>query len=293
MRAAPSADEATEYVTGDLSDVGAFARALDGCRYVVHCAALYSFAPRDRAMMRRVNVVGTASLMEAARIAGVERVVHTSSSATLGASHDGVPRTETDFAPEGRSDGYHHSKVEQERAALAGRVPVVALLPTAPVGPGDWKPTPTGQMILDFARGKMFAKPPRGGLNLVPVEDVARAHVAALQAGAPGERYILGAENLLLDDVWQLLSGVTGKPMPRWRVLDGVALAIAQMDELRCRMQKHAQPFVPVEGVRMARERMFADSSKARRDLRFAPGSVRDALSRAVEWYRTNRYVTS
>jgi dihydroflavonol-4-reductase len=172
-------------------------------------------------------------------------------------------------------------------------VPVVALLPTAPVGPGDWKPTPTGQMILDFARGKMFAKPPRGGLNLVPVEDVARAHVAALQAGVPGERYILGAENLLLDDVWQLLSGVTGKPMPRWRVLDGVALAIAQMDELRCRMQKHAQPFVPVEGVRMARERMFADSSKARRDLRFAPGSVRDALSRAVEWYRTNRYVTS
>jgi dihydroflavonol-4-reductase len=259
----------------------------------VHCAALYSFAPRDRAMMRRVNVVGTASLMEAARIAGVERAVHTSSSATLGASHDGVPRTETDFAPEGRSDGYHHSKVEQERAALAGRVPVVALLPTAPVGPGDWKPTPTGQMILDFARGKMFAKPPRGGLNLVPVEDVARAHVAALQAGVPGERYILGAENLLLDDVWQLLSGVTGKPMPRWRVLDGVALAIAQMDELRCRMQKHAQPFVPVEGVRMARERMFADSSKARRDLRFAPGSVRDALSRAVEWYRTNRYVTS
>lgn len=292
--AAPSPVEGSiEYVEGDLANVGAFAHALDGCRYVVHCAALYSFAPRDRAMMRRVNVVGTASLMEAARIAGVERVVHTSSSATLGAAHDGVPCTESDFAPEGRSDGYHHSKVEQERAAFAGRVPIVALLPTAPVGPGDWKPTPTGQMILDFARGKMFAKPPRGGLNLVPVEDVARAHAAALRAGVPGERYILGAENLLLDDVWQLLSDVTGKPMPRRRVPDGVALAIAHIDELRCRMQKHAQPFVPVEGVRMARERMFADSSKARHDLQFQPGSVRDALSRAVEWYRTNRYVTS
>ena len=280
-------------IQGDLANVGAFAKALDGCKYVVHCAALYSFAPRDRALMRRVNVVGTASLMEAARIAGVERVVHTSSSATLGAAHDGVPRSESDFAPEGRSDGYHHSKVEQERAAFAGRVPIVALLPTAPVGPGDWKPTPTGQMILDFARGKMFAKPPRGGLNLVPVEDVARAHIAALRAGVPGERYILGAENLPLDDVWQLLSDVTGKPMPSWRVPDGLALAIAQVDEMRCRIQKGAQPFVPVEGVRMARERMFADNSKARRDLQFMPGPVRDALSRAVEWYRANGYVAS
>jgi len=229
--------------------------------------------------------------MEAARVAGVERVVHTSSSATLGASPDGVPRTEADFAPEGPSQGYHHSKVEQERAAFAGRVPVVALLPTAPVGPGDWKPTPTGQMILDFARGKMFAKPPRGGLNLVPVEDVARAHVTALRGGKPGERYILGGENLLLDQVWQLLADVTGKPMPRWRVPDAVALGIAAIDEMRCRVQKNAQPFVPVEGVRMAQERMFADSAKAARELAFHAGPVREALARAVEWYRAHGYV--
>ncbi|HKU66978.1 MAG TPA: hypothetical protein VJP85_04285, partial [Candidatus Baltobacteraceae bacterium] len=200
------------------------------------------------------------------------------------------PRTEADFAPEGRSEGYHHSKVEQERAAFSGRVPVVALLPTAPVGPGDWKPTPTGQMILEFARGKMFAKPPRGGLNMVPVEDVARAHVAALRGGVPGERYILGGENLSLDDVWELLSGVTGKPVPRWRAPYALALAIAEVDEIRCRLQG-SQPFVPVEGVRMARERRFADSSKAQRELHFRPGSVRDALARAVEWYRANGYV--
>ncbi len=282
-----------EYVHGDLTSTGSWAHALDGCRYVVHCAALYSFAPRDRALVQRVNVAGTAGIVEAAHIAAVERVVLTSSSATLGASRDGRPRNEDDFAPGGPGAGYHHSKLEQERAAFAGRVPVVALLPTAPVGPGDWKPTPTGQMILDFARGKMFAKPPRGGLNLVPVEDVARAHVAALEGGIPGERYILGGENLLLDEVWQLLADVTGKRMPRWRVPDALALAIAQAEELRCRIQPRAQPFVPLEGVRMARERMFADSAKAARDLQFKPGPVRAALERAVAWYRERGYVSS
>lgn len=294
--AAPGAVEArggTEYTYGDLENVGAWASALDGCRYVVHCAALYSFAPQDRALMHQVNVVGTAGLLEAARVCGVERVVHTSSSATLGASHDGRARTEEDYAPEGRGEGYHHSKLEQERAAFAGRVPVVALLPTAPVGPGDWKPTPTGQTVLEFARGKMFSKPPRGGLNLVPVEDVARAHVTALQRGAAGERYILGAQNLLLDDLWQLLSDVTGKPMPRWRAPDALALGIAYADEARCRLIPGSRPFVPIEGVRMARDRMFADSSKAARDLDFRPGSVREALARAVEWYRANGYVSS
>ncbi len=292
VRAKQAAD-GVDYVTGDLQQVGAWARALDGCRYVVHCAALYSFAPADRAMVRRVNVLGTAGLLEAARVAGVERVVLTSSSATLGASRDGRPRTEDDYATEGRSPGYHHSKVDQERAAFAGRVPVVALLPTAPVGPGDWKPTPTGRMILDFARGKMFAKPPRGGLNLVPVEDVARAHVAALRAGTPGERYILGAENLLLDDVWRLLSEVTGKAVPRWRVPDALALAIAYADEARCRMSRGSTPRVPVEGVKMSRVRMYADSAKARRELQFQPGPVLAALERAVRWYRDRGYASS
>ncbi len=148
-------------------------------------------------------------------------------------------------------------------------------------------------MILDFARGKMFAKPPRGGLNLVPVEDVAHAHVVALERGAPGERYVLGGENLLLDDVWQLLSEVTGKPMPRWRVPDALALGIAYADEARCRVQSGAHPFVPLEGVRMSRERMFADSAKASRELEFHPGAVRDALERAVRWYRERGYVSS
>ena len=275
-------------VQGDLEDVGAFAKTLDGCRYVVHCAALYSFAPPDRPRMHRVNVAGTASLAEAARVAGVERFVLTSSSATLGPVRGNRVRDENDWAPDGASEGYHHSKLEQERAAFAGRVPAIALLPTAPVGPGDWKPTPTGKMILDFARGKMFSKPPRGGLNLVPVEDVARAHVAALTVGTPGERYVLGGENLSLDAVWELLSEVTSQPMPRFRAPVALALAIAYADELRCRVQPRAVPFVPLEGVRMSVDRMYADASKAQRELGFNAGSVRDALTRSVEWYRAN-----
>src|SRR5579884_1551984 len=282
-----------ERVEGDLQNVGAWAGALRGCRYVVHCAALYSFSPRDRAAVRRVNVLGTAGLVEAARIARVERIVLTSSSATLGAARDGRPRTEQDFASEGPGAGYHHSKLEQERAAFAGRVPVVALLPTAPVGPGDWKPTPTGRMILDFARGKMFARPPRGGINLVAVEDVARAHVTALRDGMQGERYVLGGENLLLDDVWKLLAELTGRPLPALRIPEALVLALAYADEARCRVLPNAQPFVPVEGARMARELRFADSAKAKRELRFHASPVRDALQRALSWYREHGYLAS
>jgi dihydroflavonol-4-reductase len=278
-----------EFVEGDLLRAGDFARSLEGCRYLVHCAALYSFAPADRRALQDVNVRGTAGLFEAARVAGVERAVLTSSSATLGASSDGRPHNEQDYAQDDRASGYHHSKVEQERAAFAARVPVVALLPTAPVGPGDAKPTPTGQLVLEFAKGKIFAKPPRGGMNVVPVEDVARAHVTALQRGQTGERYILGGDNLTLDEVWTLLSAVTGKKVPAWRAPAWLALAIAHADEVRARAAG-TRPFVPVEGVKMSREMMFADSSKAKRELDFLPGSVASALERAVHWYRAHGY---
>lgn len=284
------AHDNVQVVTGDLRKPGDFVRAVDGCRYVVHCAALYSFSPSDRALVRSVNVTGTAGVLEAARVAGVERVVLTSSSATLGACDNGRPRNENDWATEGAASSYHHSKLEQERAAFAGQVPVIALLPTAPVGPGDWKPTPTGQMVVDFARGKMVVKPPRGGLNLVPVEDVARAHVTALDAGRPGERYILGGENMLLEEVWRVLAEITGKAMPKYRIPEPILLAMGYADEVRCRLKKGAQPVVPLEGVRMSRERMFADSSKAQRELSFRPGPVRDALERAVHWYREHGY---
>ena len=283
-------DERLEVVTGDLRGVGEFARGLDGCRYVVHCAALYSFAPRDRARTQAVNVTGTAGLMAAAHLAGVERVVLTSSSATIGHQlADGRPADETCHAD--TRGGYHGSKVEQERAAFAGRVPVVAVLPTAPVGPGDWKPTPTGKLILDFMRGKIAAKAPgRGGMNLVAVEDVARAHAVALQRGRTGERYVIGGENLTMDAIWQVLADVTGKPMPAWRAPYALSLATAYADEIRCRLDPGAMPFAPIEGVRMSRERMYADSSKAIRELDFRPTPVRAALERAIAWYRECAY---
>src|SRR5262249_13168581 len=163
------------------------------CRYVVHTAALYSFTPSDRAAMHAVNVAGTASLLAAAYLAGVQRAVLTSSSSTLAAIPHG--------------DAYHQSKIAQEPAAFASRVPVVALLPTARIGPGDWTPTPSGKLVLDFLRGKITARAPgSGGMNLVAVEDVAAAHVTALTQGRPGERYALGGENLSMDAIWQMLA---------------------------------------------------------------------------------------
>jgi dihydroflavonol-4-reductase len=273
-----------ETVAGDMRRPGEFARSLDGCRYVVHAAALYSFAARDRASIAAVNIAGTESLMMAAHVAGVERAVLTSSSATLGSVT--IPHR-PERSERSRRGAYHESKVDQERVAFASQVPVVALLPTAPVGPGDWKPTPTGKLVLDFLRGKITAKAPgHGGMNLVAVEDVARAHVAALERGRPGERYVVGGENLSMDAIWQMLADVIGRPMPRWRVPYALAVATAYADELRCRIDPSATPFVPLEGVRMSRERMYADSSKAMQELGFTPSSVRSALERAVAWHR-------
>ncbi|MGZ3529125.1 MAG: NAD-dependent epimerase/dehydratase family protein [Vulcanimicrobiaceae bacterium] len=287
-----------EIVTGDLTRPGELARALDGCRYLIHCAALYSFTPRDRAAIHHVNVDGTVGLMTAAHIAGVERAVLTSSSATVGHEHDGKPATEADYPADARRQAhvdksdYHHSKLLQERAAFAGRVPLVAVLPTAPVGPGDRKPTPTGKMILDFARGKMFAKPPAGGgMNLVAVEDVARAHVTALERGRVGERYLIGGENLTFDAIWELLASISGRDVPRFRAPLALALGVAYVDELRCRLQTYARPLAPLEGVRMSVERMYVDCAKARRELGYEPQPVRPALERAVSWYRMHGYL--
>jgi len=278
-----------ETVVGDLERAGELAKPLDGCRYLVHCGAMYSFAPQDRAALARVNVSGTESLFAAAHVAGIERALLTSSSATLGPAGEG-PSTEDDYARDG-GHGYHASKLAQERVAVSSRVPTVVVLPTAPVGPNDHKPTPTGAMILNFARGRMFAKPPSGGLNLVPVEDVARAHVSALERGRTGERYILGGENLALDTIWEMLSEITGKPVPRVRIPTPVLYTIAYVDEMRCFIRRDARPLVPLEGVRMAEERMFADSRKAERELGYRPGSVRSALERAVGWYRDRGYL--
>ena len=222
--------EGAEIVSGDLNRPGALAHALDGCRYLVHCAAQYSFGPRDRTAMRRTNVLGTEGLFAAAHLAGVERAVLTSSSATLDGETHAFTSHELD---------YHASKIVQERGAFASRLPTVAVLPTAPVGTGDWKPTPTGAMIVDFMRGKMIARPPAsGGMNLVDVEQVAQAHVAALERGAIGERFVIGGENFSFDALWDLLAELTGRAAPRMRAPVPLMYAAAWFDEARCRVSR-------------------------------------------------------
>jgi dihydroflavonol-4-reductase len=273
--------EGCEIVSGDLSRPGTLARALDGCRYLVHCAAQYSFGPRDRDAIRRVNVLGTEGLFAAAHLAGVERAVLTSSSATL----DG----ETHVFTSGALD-YHGSKILQERAAFASRLPTVAVLPTAPVGAGDRKPTPTGGMLVDFMRGKMIARPPKGGgMNLVDVEQVAQAHVAALERGPIGERFVIGGENFTFDALWDLLAELTGRAAPRVRAPIALMYAAAWVDETRCRLTG-AKPFVPLEGVRMSQREMFVDSTQAERALDVRVRPVLDALVRAIVWFRDHGY---
>lgn len=270
-----------EIVSGDLSRPGTLARTLEGCRYLIHCAAQYTFGPRDRDAMRRVNVLGTEGLFAAAHLAGVERAVLTSSSATLG----GETHVFTSHALD-----YHGSKILQERAAFASRLPTVAVLPTAPVGVGDWKPTPTGQMIVDFMRGKMIARPPAsGGMNLVDVEQVAQAHVAALERGTIGERFVIGGENFTFDALWDLLAELTGRGAPRMRAPIALMYAAAWLDDVRCRLGG-TTPFIPLEGVRMSQRRMFVDPIPAADALGVGVRPVIEALVRAIVWYRDHGY---
>jgi dihydroflavonol-4-reductase len=283
-------------VEGDLLRPGELIPHMDGCRYLIHTAALYSFSPGAREQMFSTNVRGCAGILEAADLVGIERAVVTSSSSTVGPSHGARPATEDDWDVNAGSSAYHLSKLQQARVALAARVPVVLVLPTAPVGPGDWKPTPTGKMVVDFMRGRIFGTL-GGGLNVVAVEDVASAHVLALQQGRPCERYLLGGEDMSLSQLWERLAQICGRAAPTIRIPFGLALTLGWSDELRCRLVRNrkggmAAPLIPLEGVRMARHHMYASSSKAQSELGYHPTSVTAALERAVRWYRDNGYAT-
>jgi dihydroflavonol-4-reductase len=283
-------------VWGDLLHAGDLVKHMAGCRYLVHTAALYSFSPGAHRKIFATNVQGTIAVLEAAHQAGIERAVVTSSSSTVGPSNEGRPATEDDWDVDAGPSAYHRSKLQQARAALAAQIPVVLVLPTAPVGPGDWKPTPTGKMILDFMRGRIFATL-GGGMNVVAVEDVARAHVLALQYGRPHERYLVGGENMSLSQLWQRLAHICGRKAPTVRIPYQLALALGYADELRFRLLHSrtdgmAAPLIPLEGVRMARHYMYASSAKAQAELGYEATPVTAALERAVRWYRDNGYAT-
>jgi dihydroflavonol-4-reductase len=281
-------------VEGDLRDAASIRRAMDGVQQVYHVAADYRLWTRHPEEIYQTNVEGTRCLFAAARDAGVERIVYTSTVATMAIPGHGadLPSEETAATVEQMIGHYKRSKflaeMEATKAAAAG-VPVVIVNPTAPVGPGDWKPTPTGKIIVDFLNGKMPAYVDTG-LNVVAVEDVAAGHLLAAQRGRIGQRYILGNRNMTLKEILDALAAITGRPAPRMKLPHAVALAAGYADEFFSRMMGK-EPSIPVEGVKMSRHRMFVASDKAARELGYAPTSVEAALERAVRWYKENGYV--
>ena len=283
---------------GDLRDAGSLERAMKGVRRVFHVAADYRLWTRNPEEIYETNVEGTRKLLEAARRAGVERVVYTSTVATIAVPqpHQAGSALSSEATQAELSQMIGHYKrskylaeLEAMKAAGAG-VPVVIVNPTAPVGPGDWKPTPTGRIIVDFLNGKMPAYVDTG-LNVVAIEDVAAGHLLAAEKGRIGERYILGARNMTLKGILDALSAITGRPAPRIRLPHAVALAAGYADELYSRLVGR-EPQIPVEGVKMSRHRMFIESDKAERELGYKPTPVEAALERSVRWYEDHGYIT-
>ncbi len=285
---------AAERFEGDLNDPPSLKRAMVGVRRVFHVAADYRLWTRNPNEIYETNVQGTRRLLEIAARAGVERFVYTSTVATIAVPQRGpeLPNEET-RATLGQMIGHYKrskflAELEAMKAAASG-LPVIIVNPTAPVGPADWKPTPTGRIIVDFLNGKMPAYVDTG-LNLAPVEDVAMGHLLACHKGRIGERYILGARNMTLKQILEALAPIAGRPAPRLRLPHALALAAGYADELFSRLSGR-EPSIPVEGVKMSRHKMFVESDKAERELGYKPGTVEAALARAVRWYMDHGYI--
>jgi dihydroflavonol-4-reductase len=287
------ADIPVEIAEGDLLDRASLGRALAGVREVYHVAADYRLWARDPREIYRANVEGTRAVLSMAAEAGVHRIVHTSSVGALGIPADGTPGTEeTPVTLADMIGDYKRSKFLAEQVArdLAARgVPVVIVNPAAPIGPWDVKPTPTGQMVVDFAAGRMFATLDTG-LNLVHVRDVAVGHLRAAQRGAIGRHYILGCENVPLAGIGGMLAEITGVPAPRWRVPYPLAWSGALCIETVARLTR-ATPRVSLTAVRMARKKMYFSAARAVRELGLPQTDVREALRDAVEWFARHGYV--
>jgi dihydroflavonol-4-reductase len=286
------ADVKVEIVEGDLLDAASVRRAVTGVQAVYHVAADYRLWTRDPATLYRTNVDGTRAVLEAAGEAGARRIVHTSSVGALGLPGDGRPGTEeTPVTLADMVGHYKRSKFLAEQLALdlARRgLPVVIVNPSAPIGPWDVKPTPTGQMVLDFMRGRMVATLDTG-LNVVHVRDVARGHLLAAERGTPGARYILGHRDLSLAELFAALADITGRRPPRVRVPYAMAWLGAACCESVARVTGRP-PAVPLTAVRMARKRMFFSPARAVRELGLPQTDVRSALADAVAWFEAHGY---
>lgn len=283
-----------ERVGGDLADAEALRRGISGCDLVFHAAADYRLSPPDPAELYRTNVDGTRNLLAAAEEERVGRVIYTSSVATLALSDDGTPSDERASATLDDMIGdYKRSKFLAERQVdlfRARGLPVIVVSPSTPVGERDVKPTPTGQIVVDFLNGRLPAYVDTG-LNLIDVRDVAAGHLLAATKGRVGETYILGNRNLTLKELLGLLSGLTGLRPPRLELPHWVPLAVAHLEAPIARWLGRP-PRVPVDGVRMARKKMYFDASKAVRELGLPQGPIDAALARAIRWFVGYGYVS-
>ncbi len=280
-----------ETVHGDLRDAASLERAAEGCGSVYHVAADYRLFTRKPEEMYASNVEGTRNVLHAARRAGVERIIYTSTVGCIGVPDGGLGDESMPVTIDSMTGHYKRSKFLAEQVALdAARAgdPVVIVNPTAPVGDHDVKPTPTGKIIVDFIRRKMPAFVDTG-LNLVDVRDTARGHLLAAEKGRPGERYILGCENLTLRAILERLGALSGLPAPRVEIPYAVAYAAGVCSTAWASLTG-GEPRAPIDAVRMARKKMFVSCEKARRELGFVPGPVDGALDRAIGWFRANGY---
>lgn len=282
-----------ELVTGDLLAPENLRGAISGCEALVHVAADYRLWVPDPKTMYAANVEGTKTLLRLARETGVSRIVYTSSVATMGFRSDGtVVDEETPVSIANMIGHYKRSKFMAEQEAIAAArlgQRVVILNPTTPIGADDAKPTPTGRIVVDFLNRK-FPAYVDTGLNLVDVQSVAAMHVAALERGSLGERYILGGENLTLKQILDRMATMTGLPSPTMRVPHSVAMAFAFLDEWMTGRILGREPRATVEAVRMGKKKMYASSAKAERDLGYRVLPVDSALGAAIDWFRAHGY---
>lgn len=277
---------------GDLLDHDSLRQGLRGCDVLYHAAADYRLWTRNPQQMYRINVEGTKAVLDAALENALSRVIYTSSVGTLGNPGDGTPGTEdTPVALTDMVGHYKKSKFLAEREAerfVSRGLNLVIVNPSTPVGPLDIKPTPTGKIIVDFLNRKMPAYLDTG-LNIIAVEDCARGHILAERKGRVGQKYILGNTNLTLRDIFGLLEEITGLAAPRVRLPYTPILLAAYVNEGLARITGK-EPLIPLAGVQMAAKFMFFDSAKAVRELGLPQTPVKDALERAVEWFRGNGY---
>jgi len=277
-----------EIVEGDMRDERAVFAAAKGARYVFHVAADYRLWAPDPKEIMQANIEGTRLVMEAAKAVGAERIVYTSSVATLKLHKDGMPANETTPLSEDEAIGaYKRSKVAAERLVermIEDGFPAVVVNPSTPVGPRDRRPTPTGRMIVEAASGRMPAFVDTG-LNIVHVDDVAAGHLAALRHGRVGESYILGGENMTLGELLGQIAQLTGRSSPRLRLPRAPLYPLAYLSELAAQFTKR-EPLLTLDGLRMSKQRMFFTSAKAKRELGYRARPAEEGIRDAIDWFR-------